>query len=201
MPLLVYSNTAVLKTLSDEQFSAGMGEIIKHGLIQDGDYYRFLEEKADAITARNLDICEQMIVGSDLIKRRVVEEDPTEQGVRAFLNFGHTLGHAIEKLGRFQMLHGHCVGLGSLAAAYMSAERGMISMEEADHLKAMLSRFSIPVSVSNMDAKAIITATKNDKKMEAGVIKFVLLEKIGSAYTDRTVTEEEMRKGLSYILK
>lgn len=201
MPLLVYSNTATLKTLSEEQFSAGMGEIIKHGLIQDAEYYRFLEKEADAITARDLDVCEQMIVGSDLIKRRVVEEDPTEQGIRAHLNFGHTLGHAIEKLGCFQMLHGHCVGLGSLAAAYISAERGLISMEEADHVKAMLRRFSLPVSVSGMEMEAVITATKNDKKMEAGVIKFVLLEKIGSACVDRTVTEEEMKHGLSYILK
>lgn len=201
MPRLVYSSTAVLNTLSEEQFSAGMGEIIKHGLIQDRSYYEFLEKNAQKILQRDPAVCEKMILGSDQIKRKVVEEDPTEKGVRSYLNFGHTLGHAIEKLGNFQLLHGCCVGLGSLAAAYISAERGLISMEEADHLKDILNLFHIPVTVSGMDSRDIIAATKNDKKMDGGVIKFILLEKIGSAYVDKTVTEKEMEKGLSYILK
>lgn len=201
MPRLVYSNTAVLQTLPPEQFSSGMGEIIKHGLIQDKEYYDFLENEAGSIMKRDLDVCEKMIVRSDMIKRRIVEEDPREKGIRGYLNFGHTLGHAIEKLGNFQMLHGHCVALGSLAAAYMSASRGLISMEEADHVKSIMERFSIPVSVSGVNSKDIIAATKNDKKMDGGIIKFILLEKIGSAYIDRTVTEEEMEKGLSFILK
>ncbi|MEY8337289.1 3-dehydroquinate synthase [Lachnospiraceae bacterium 62-35] len=200
MPLLVYSNTAALKTLPPEQFSSGMGEVIKHGLIQDKDYYQFLERERAAIINRNPDVCERMIAGSDIIKRRVVEEDPSEKGIRALLNFGHTLGHAIEKLGNFQMLHGHCVGLGSLAAAYISADRGLISLEEAEHVKFLLESFSIPVSLKDMEAASIIAATKNDKKMDSGVIKFILLEKIGSAYVDRSVTEDEMRKGLARIL-
>ena len=201
MPKLVYSSTKVLDTLPPEQFSAGMGEIIKHGLILDKDYYRFLEDEADKILKRDPDVCEKMILGSDKIKRRVVEEDPTEKGIRSYLNFGHTLGHAIEKLGNFQLLHGCCVGLGCLAAAYISAERGLISMEEADHLKALLTKFGIPVTVSGMDENDVIAATKNDKKMEGGVIRFILLEKTGSAYVDKTVTDEEMKKGLSYILR
>ena len=97
MPRLVYTNVSTLLTLSDEQFSSGMGEVIKHGLIQDKAYYQWLLRNKDAIGRRELSVCMEMIAGSDEIKRRVVEQDPTEQGLRALLNFGHTLGHALEK--------------------------------------------------------------------------------------------------------
>ncbi|OUQ21783.1 3-dehydroquinate synthase [Lachnoclostridium sp. An14] len=201
MPKMVYSNMAVLQTLSEEQFSSGMGEVIKHGLIQNGDYYRWLEDCSGEIMERRLQTCEEMILSSDLIKQRVVEEDPKEQGVRALLNFGHTLGHAIEKEKQFAMLHGHCVGLGCLAAAYISHLRGNIPLEEVERLSRVLSRFGLPVTVSGLTPEQILQATKNDKKMDAGTVKFVLLERIGDAYVDRTVSEEEMRQGLSYILR
>ena len=100
MPRLVYTNVSTLLTLSDEQFSSGMGEVIKHGLIQDKAYYQWLLRNKDAIGRRELSVCMEMIAGSDEIKRRVVEQDPTEQGLRALLNFGHTLGHAPRPLRR-----------------------------------------------------------------------------------------------------
>ncbi len=97
MPRLVYTNVKTLTTLSKEQFSSGMGEIIKHGLIKDAAYYQWLKDNREKIMARDLEACADMIERSDEIKREVVEKDPTEQGDRALLNFGHTLGHAIEK--------------------------------------------------------------------------------------------------------
>ena len=120
MPRLVYTNVKTLTTLSQEQFSSGMGEIIKHGLIKDAAYYQWLKDNREKIMVRDLEACADMIERSDEIKREVVEKDPTEQGDRALLNFGHTLGHAIEKLKNFQMLHGHCVGVGCIAAAAIS---------------------------------------------------------------------------------
>ncbi|MFR5601486.1 MAG: 3-dehydroquinate synthase [Lachnospiraceae bacterium] len=200
MPLLVYSNTRTLLTLPEEQFSAGMGEIIKHGLIKNGSYYQWLQDHASQINARDLAVCETMILESDQIKRNVVEQDPKEQGERALLNFGHTLGHAIEKLMDFTWLHGHCVGLGCLAAAYISEKRGMITKEETKRLKEVLEEFRIPVSIQGLDPEQAVTATKNDKKMDGGVIKFILLKQVGEAYVDRTVTEDEMRYALSRIL-
>ena len=142
-----------------------------------------------------------MIWGSDEIKRKVVEEDPTEQGERALLNFGHTLGHAIEKWKNFGMLHGHCMAVGALAAAWMSEEKGLISREEVLEVKQMMEGFHVPVSVSEVDLEQVIEATKNDKKMDGRKIKFILLKKIGQAYMDRQVTEEEMRRGLSLVLE
>ena len=201
MPRMVYSNMAVLRTLSPEQYSSGMGEVVKHGLIQNADYYQWLDYCSKEIMDRNLQTCEEMILSSDLIKQKVVEEDPNEQGVRALLNFGHTLGHAIEKEMNFSMLHGHCVALGCMAAAYISHERGKIPMEEVEHLRELLTRFGLPDSVKGLSPDAVIRATKNDKKMDGGTVKFILLERIGDAYVDRTVTEEEMRLGLSFILR
>lgn len=199
MPSLVYTNVSTLLTLPDEQFSSGMGEIIKHGLIKNKAYYEWLQNHEQKIVERDLAVCEAMIKESNEIKRKVVEEDPMEHGDRALLNFGHTLGHAVEKLMNFHMLHGHCVGLGCVAAAYLSANRGLISMEEADTIRMVCKRFQIPVSISGLEAEAIIETTKLDKKMDSGIIKFVLLRSIGEAYVDKSVTHDEMKAAVSYI--
>lgn len=201
MPKLVYSNAQTLLTLPEEQFASGMGEIIKHGLIVDREYYRWLEEHRGEIQSRNLEVCQQMIIRSDEIKRRVVEEDPTEQGVRSLLNFGHTLGHAIEKLKNFTMLHGHCVAVGCIGAAYISQQRGMIAASDVEDMISVMEHFGLPVTVSGLNIADIVETTKSDKKMDAGVIKFVLLKQIGQAYVDRTVTEDEMSTALSMLVK
>lgn len=201
MPKLVYTNVSTLLTLPKEQFTSGMGEIIKHGLIKDAVYYQWLNQHVSQIMNRNLEVCMEMIRGSNEIKRKVVEEDPTEQGERALLNFGHTLGHAIEKWKNFQMLHGHCVAVGALAAAWMSQEKGWISKEQVTELKGLMETFHMPVSVSGVDLEQVVDATKNDKKMDGGRIRFILLKEIGHAVIDKQVTEEAMKKGLSMILE
>ena len=149
MPQLVYTAAASLLTLTEEQFACGMGEVIKHGLIMDAGYYEWLQEHREEILARDLSICEQMILISCRIKRDVVEQDPTEQGIRGILNFGHTLGHAIEKLMDFKLLHGQCVALGSIAAAYLSAGRGEITMDEAVQIRNVFEEFGLPVSIKD----------------------------------------------------
>lgn len=200
MPSLVYTNVGTLKTLSREQYSSGMGEVIKHGLIQDSEYYSWLAAHRAEIEDRNPDWCLEMIARSDEIKGRVVEEDPTEQGVRALLNFGHTLGHALEKQLSFSMLHGHCVGLGCIGAVKMSADRGYIPGETVDALKALMESLHMPVNVSGIEADRVIQDTKSDKKMDGSAIRFILLRHVGQAFIDRTVTEDEMRAGLSAVL-
>lgn len=201
MPSLVYAATSSLLTLPDEQFASGMGEIVKHGLIRDKSYYDWLLTHAEEIRARNLDVCEQMILVSNRIKRDVVEQDPTEQAERALLNFGHTLGHAIEKLMNFQLLHGQCVALGSAAASWISARRGYLSMDEVKDIANTLRIFGLPTSIQELglDAETIIATTKSDKKMDSGFIKFVLLHQVGDAFVDRTVTDEEMKESLRWL--
>ncbi len=200
MPRLVYMNLSVLHTLTLEQFSCGMGEILKHGLIKNKEYFAWCMEHADKIQERDYDTLLSMIMESCKIKRDVVEKDPTEKGDRALLNFGHTLGHAVEKLKDFQLLHGQCVAIGCVAAMKLSAMRGLVSMEEVDTVKECFRRFILPVSVDGITGSDILAVSKSDKKMEAGKIKFVLLREIGNAYVDKTVTDEELLEVAEYIL-
>ncbi|MCI8888924.1 MAG: 3-dehydroquinate synthase [Hungatella sp.] len=199
MPRLVYTNVQTLLSLSEEQYTSGMGEVIKHGLILDREYYDWLMEHRKEIAARDLRICMEMIARSDEIKRRVVEEDPTEQGRRALLNFGHTLGHALEKQLSFSMLHGHCVGLGCLGAMKICVDRGYLSMDDLLSCRAFMESLHMPVTAQGISEALVIEDTKSDKKMDGGAIRFILLHEVGHAFVDRTVTEEEMRRGLSVL--
>ena len=133
------------------------------------------------------------------IKKLVVEKDPEEQGERALLNFGHTIGHAIEKAKNFELYHGECVALGAVAAAYISWKRELLSMEEYYEVRDMFVPFYLPISVEDIDPQEILRLTKADKKMEAGKIKFVLLKKIGKAVIDNSVTDEEILAAVNEI--
>ena len=133
------------------------------------------------------------------IKATVVESDPTEQGERALLNLGHTVGHAVEKLKNFELLHGQCVALGTIAAAYISFKRGCLSTEEFYEIRDMNVGFDLPIFFNGLDNEAVLQTTKSDKKMDNGRIKFILLKKIGQAYIDKTVTDEEILDAIQFI--
>ncbi len=199
MPRLVYMNLGVLQTLDDRQYFAGFAEVMKHGLIRDPLFYEWLIENMYEICERDLDVLQEMMVRSCNIKRLVVEKDPTEQGERALLNFGHTVGHAIEKAKNFELYHGECVALGAVAAAYISWKKELLTMEEYYEIRDMFVPFYLPISVDNVDPKEVLRLTKSDKKMESGKIKFILLKKIGKAVIDRTVTDEEILAAIEEI--
>ena len=200
-PSAVYMNLAVLSTLTKEQYSSGMGEIVKHAMIKDKTYYDWLKTHRYEIMEQEPAILLEMIHQSLMIKKGVVERDPKEQGERAMLNFGHTLGHAIEKHMNFTMLHGDCVAVGLLAASYISHRRGYLSKLELQDVKVTLRAFSLPVSIPAMDTMKIIETTQSDKKMDAGQIKFILIEKLGKAFIDSTVTKEEMQEALNFVMQ
>lgn len=198
-PRMVYMNMEALKTLPDEQFYCGMGEILKHGLIKDAAYYEWVIEHMSEIAQRDNCILKDMVEISCQIKRQVVEADPFERGERALLNFGHTIGHAIEKLKDFQLPHGQCVGLGYVAASYISWKRGLLTNEEFFEIRDMNVGFELPISFAGLSSEEIVKATKHDKKMDSGQIKFVLLKGIGHAYIDKTVTDQELLEAIDYL--
>ena len=200
-PRLVYMNISVLKSLSRRLFNSGFGEIIKHGLIKDIEYYKWLGSNADKIKALDSDALEHMIYVSCNIKREVVEKDPKEKGDRALLNFGHTLGHAVEKLMNFTLYHGECVTLGMIAALRICVNRGYIYEGEYTAALDMFKLYEFPVSVSGISADDVVNVSKSDKKMDAGKIKFILLKNIGNAYIDYEVSDEEMKEALKDILR
>ena len=199
MPRLVYMNLNVLKTLPDRQFACGMGEIIKHGLIQDSDYLEKLSTYQREIREKNYAALLWMVAGSCKVKRHVVEEDPTEQGIRAWLNFGHTIGHSVEKLKDFTLCHGECVAIGCAAAAWMSWKRGLISEKEKEAAEQLLLDYQLPVRVKGLKPEDIVKTTKLEKKMDAGKVKFVLLKKIGEAFVTRDVEDEELLRASRYV--
>ena len=202
MPKLVYMNLSVLASLPAEQYFAGMGEILKHGQIKDTDYYTQVSAEHARIVNRELDMVEEMVYGSCLIKRDVVERDPKERGERALLNFGHTIGHAIEKLSGFSLLHGECVSLGMVGAAYISNKYGSYGTDQLAELERTLTNFKLPVRVPvdrKFSPEDVLAATKLDKKMESGKIKFVLLEAPGKAYITRDLTDEQILDGIRYL--
>ena len=199
MPRLVYMNVGTLKTLDDRQFFSGFAEIMKHGLIKDAAFYEWLLDHMYEICDRDVDTLLEMVEQSCKIKKSVVEKDPTEKGDRALLNFGHTIGHAIEKAKNFSLTHGECVALGAVAAAFISWKRELLSMEEYYEIRDMFVPFNLPISIEELDPEEILRLTKSDKKVEGDSIKFILLKKVGKALIDRTVTDEDIRNAISEI--
>lgn len=199
MPALVYVNTSVLVSLDERQRASGMGEIIKHSLIRDRQYYTWLWEHADEVRSLQQNAITEMIFRSQEIKKQVVENDPNEKGERAHLNFGHTIGHAIEKALDFSLLHGECVALGSVAAAYISFLRKNITKDELRSMEELFVLYGLPVRFKNLDNNSIIDNCFHDKKKEGTVIRFILLNNVGCCYTTTDVTKEEMNAAICYL--
>lgn len=195
MPQLVYIHPEVLRTLPEDEFYSGMAEVIKHGLIRDAAYVDMLEREREDVLARDCDRMTSLLQTGCIIKRDIVERDPTEKGERALLNFGHTIGHAIEKAYEFRLTHGACVALGSVAAADLSLRRGMIDESAFRRIVSLFSEYHLPVMRSDLpDTDTILAHIKSDKKMDAGQIRFILLKRIGEAEIVTDVTDEEMRR-------
>ena len=200
MPKLVYMNLKVLDTLDDRQFLSGMGEIVKHGLIKDKAYYNWLSDNSRLIMSKDYDALAYMVRSSCIVKKNVVENDPTEKGERALLNFGHTLGHAIEKYMNFELYHGECVFLGVILATIISCDKGVLDVAIGDKIISTIKQYDIPELPKDVDIDRIIEFTKNDKKVEGSRIKFILLRDIGEAYIDMSVTDDDMRRALNKLI-
>ena len=200
-PRLVYMNLATLQTLPGDQFASGMAEIIKSALICDSVFFEWLEDHIKQIRDKDPDALTHMVRTCCAIKAQVVAEDPKETGRRAILNYGHTVGHAIEKLSNFRMLHGHCVALGMLAALSVDQKRGNILPSDFLRIQTLLAASSLPLYTSGLDAEAVLKAMRSDKKMEAGRVKFILLHKIGNAEICRTLTDSDLLDAVQEVIR
>lgn len=206
MPCLVYMNVSALSSLPEEQFISGMGEVVKHGLIRSAEYYHWLQKNHDQIMQRDPETLEEMVAVSAKIKRDTVEKDPKEHGIRSHLNFGHTIGHAVEKLSDFRLFHGQCVGLGMVSALELSVRQGYISQQDADEAIDTIASFGLPTSIQmadypGMTPENVLSTTKSDKKMSHGKVKFVVLKAIGEADTYMDFTDEDLLWAIGQILK
>ncbi len=198
-PKLVYINVSTLKTLPQIQFVSGMGEVIKHGIIRDKEFYNFIKNNTELISSLDGDTLIKMSKRNCEIKAGVVEQDEKESGLRAILNFGHTIGHAAESALCFSMTHGECVGLGMVAVCHIAKERGLISETEAEDIKEVLKSYGFKTKTTLPDVSVICSYMKKDKKKSNGKLGFVLPVKIGEVIRTSDVTENEIIKAIEYI--
>lgn len=200
-PLAVLADTDLLKTLPAAELRAGLQESIKAGIIRDARLFRYLETNADAVLKGDARTLTHVVAASVRVKADVVANDERESGLRMILNYGHTLGHAIEAAtGYKQLLHGEAVGWGSIAATRLGQMRGMISEAEADRIIQLILRYG-PLTPASVRAAKLVELTASDKKNRSGTLNYVLPTKIGEAVVVRDVTRGEMLEAAEWMLE
>jgi 3-dehydroquinate synthetase len=197
-PSLVIDDVDVLKTLPRREFNQGFAEVIKHAIIADAKMFKQLQgwEASDALALQQL-ICRNIKIKSKI----VVKDERDRTGKRALLNFGHTIGHAIERAGNYRkFLHGEALSLGIVAACAISIKRAGLSPRQRDAVIDLLQRFDLPTCLpKNFPRNKIVSAVKFDKKFESGKIRFVVTPKIGTAYLTTHVALQDIREAVAAL--
>ncbi|MCR4831273.1 MAG: 3-dehydroquinate synthase [Pseudobutyrivibrio sp.] len=200
MPRLVYMNLNTIKSLDDDNFACGMAEVIKSALIADSNFYKWLKDNAAIISSKDYEALKYTVSKCCEIKGHVVEIDPKEKGIRAYLNFGHSLGHAIEKLSNFKLGHGQCVSLGMVCAMHLSNRLGYVSNIDVTDVISTLSAYNLPITISDLSATDILEASKSDKKMKGNKIKFIILKALGEADSYMDFSDEDLLWAIEKVL-
>lgn len=198
-PMLVYININTLKTLPKRELVGGISEVIKHGLIHNPSLFEHLVNNREEILDLKGDVTERMTYMSAKVKCDIVEQDPTELGIRKILNFGHTVGHAIETLSHFKYSHGECVAYGICAAAFISYKRKLLSLEVVNQIIGLCQSFGLLGSLENYVSSDIWTHMGYDKKKSHGKISFILLKNIGETIIVTDVNEEEISQAMNFL--
>ena len=195
-PRLTISDISALKTLSPRELSDGLAEIIKHGVILDGEFFSYLEENLDAIKLLGDQVLERVVSRSAEIKAGVVEKDELDLGLRNILNYGHTVGHAIESVSELKVWHGEAVAIGMLVEARISERLGMLDENEVIRLRRLIERAGLPTEIPNLEVEKIIQAMKHDKKILKGKIRFILPKSIGNVFITDEVSPSLIEEAL-----
>ena len=199
-PLAVFADIGVLATLPDRELRAGLMESVKAGIIRDRALVRFMEEHADDVLGRNPKALEKVIAASIRMKAGVVNQDERERGLRMILNFGHTVGHALEQATHYKtLLHGEAVGWGMVAALHLARQRGTISRAQFERLESLIALYG-PLPALKLRVPKVVGATVGDKKNVGGVTRFVLPVGIGDAGVVEDVTPAELEAAVGYML-
>ncbi len=200
-PQAVFMDVNMLESLPKREISTGLGEIVKYGIIFDKDFFEFLEShKKDAMELEQ-ETTVHMIARSCEIKAEVVSKDEKESGLRAILNFGHTLAHSIEKNTGYTVYnHGEAVGIGMVGAAYISRELGRISQAEYDRAVKLIGEMGLPLKAEGCDGEALYQAIFHDKKTINGHVNWVLMDEIGKVSVTSQVPEDIVKKAIDSII-
>ena len=199
-PLAVFADISVLETLPDREYAAGLAEVVKYGIIYDADFFAWLEANAQALVQREKYALTHIITRSCEVKAAVVSEDEREGGRRAILNYGHTFGHAIEKLlGYGRLLHGEAVSIGMVMAARLSVEFSGLALADSQRIEKLLQQLNLPVTLKGLElnAEAMIDAMGMDKKVVDGELRFVVADQMGSVRVASHVSVSALEKTLA----
>lgn len=179
-PRAVFADTLLLQSLPEREYVCGLSEVVKAGAIADAELFACLEAQTAAVRQRHEQAVTTCIERAILVKVQVVQQDPTERGVRAILNFGHTIGHALEAVtGYARYSHGEAVAVGMALVAEVSERLGYCSAAVRERLQTLLRAFHLPLTYTDVDPQALLAAMAHDKKALNGVVRFVLLKDIG----------------------
>ena len=200
-PLAVFADINVLKTLPPRELHAGLFESIKAGIIRDPKLFRYLEQNHDSILSGVPEALQRVVSASIAMKAEVVGIDERESGLRMILNFGHTLGHAIEAVtGYKKLLHGEAIAWGMLAAIHVSRSRGVLQPKEADRMENLIRGYG-PLPRFRASIPSLLEAAGRDKKNKSGTRRFILTTGIGRAVVVEDVTDKELTSALEWILR
>jgi 3-dehydroquinate synthase len=190
-PRLVLIDVETLATLPVREFRAGLAEVVKYGVALDYTFFQYLEQNAAGIVAMEQGHLVQVIHRSCQLKARVVELDEKEDGLRAVLNYGHTLGHALETLAGYrELVHGEAVAMGMVLAAHISQTLGFCSEEDGARIAALLRRFGLAQALPVIDRNRLIDALTKDKKSRSGLISFICNRGIGSYAVEKLLPDQ-----------
>jgi len=202
-PKFVLSDVETLTTLPIRELTSGWAEAIKHGLILDKELLEKFETHYEQIISLDPDISTDIIRRSAAIKAEVVSQDEKEtKGIRILLNYGHTIGHALETTSKYStFLHGEAVSVGMMGAAEIGQMVGTLTEEEVSKQRTILDKYGLPVSLKSANIDELLIAMKSDKKTSGGAIRWVLLDGIGNAITNHNVQESYVRDALLKLIK
>ena len=185
-PKMVIADIDTLNTLPAEELTSGLAEVIKSAAIRSEELFAFLEDNLDRIKERQPDVLEEVVFQTAGIKAGVVGEDEKDTGLRNILNYGHTIGHAIESASGFSLKHGRAVAIGMVAAAKIANKMGFLTDTEVARLTNLVERTGLPIEMPNLKVADAMQKMRYDKKVVRDKVRFVLLKSIGSAF----VTDE-----------
>ncbi len=192
-PKAVYIDTSLLETLPPEELLGGLAEVIKHGVIRDGGFFDFLRDNREGILSLGPDLIEKTVYICCKIKSDVVSEDEREGGIRRILNYGHTIGHAVEGASDYTLIHGLAVSIGMVAAAKIAMQNNLLSPEDGDKIIGILKSYNMPIAVpKSLDRGRIKKYLLSDKKTVGGKVFYVLPTKIGNTSITADVTEQQV---------
>ena len=200
-PRMVIVDPAVLTTLPEREFRSGLAEVIKHGIVLDAAYFRDLEADVPALLARDLPTLDRVVAGSCRLKAQVVERDEQEAELRWVLNYGHTIGHALEAATGFERwAHGEAVSLGIVAEARLAERLGIAGPETTERQRRLLCAVGLPVKGLAVDPGAVLQALSRDKKRRDGRVSFVLVPEIGAFRIVPDVPSDAIRQTLEELV-